>query len=439
MQRDHDDRSPAATRTLVLCGGGSGSHLLAADVGRRPGWRVRVLSSRPEAWASEVECVEHVHRSDRYPFLGTRTVEYSGALEGAFAWDDAEAALEGADLVVLACPVAAHRPILGRVLPALERARPVILGTLYAQGGFDWILRDLSAAIPENAALFGLKRYPFLSKVAEYGRRVTLHGRFAQIVAAIDAPRPEVRAAAIATLDEIFHRPLLELPSFLPCALNMSNQLLHPGICWGHFHDYVPGVTVYPRRVRFYGDLNRRGVQAMEAIYRDLYRLTRDLAELTGLPLLDYLGIDPLMRWAVRLRERFLHSRGIDGLGPIHHLEEIFGPLAFRMNRRLRSIPAPMIPSPDGRGWIPDVTSRFWTDDIPHGLCVLSGLGRALGTPTPGVNALIRGHQAMMGRAYLVGDEPGPDFGETGAPQRYGVDDREELREFLRGPIRAVG
>ncbi|MCA9693961.1 MAG: NAD/NADP octopine/nopaline dehydrogenase family protein [Myxococcales bacterium] len=426
----------ADTRTLVLCGGGSGSHVLAADIGRRPGWRVRVLTSRPESWADHVECVEQLHRSDRYPVAGVRRLEYRGAIEGAFGWERAGEALRGADVVVLVCPVHAHRPILERVVPELPRDRPVLLGSLFAQGGFDWILRELDVQLPPEAALFGLKRYPFLCKAGEYGRRVELFGRFPQVVAAVDAPGAELRARAIATLGELLQRPVLELPSFLPCALNMSNQLLHPGIAWGHFHDYVPGQTVYPRQMRFYGDLNRRGVQAMEAIYRDLVALTRELARFTGLPLLEYLGIDPMMRWAVSLRMRVLHRRGIDGLGPLRYVEELFGPLTFRLNRRLNRILAPMIPAPGGHGFIPNVSSRFWADDIPHGLCVLAGLGRTLQLPTPRIDALIRGHQAIMGHRYLIGDELGPDFADTGAPQRYGVHDRAGLRALLSAPLR---
>ena len=431
------ERGNAAPRTLVLCGGGNGSHVLAADIGARPGWRVRVLTTRPSAWATQIECVEQVHRSDSFPLLGTRRVEHRGAVEASFAWDDAAEALRGADVVVLSCPVHAHRSILERVLPVLDPRRPVLLGSLFAQGGFDWVVRDVAARsrLPERTAVFGIQRFPLLCKTAEYGRGVELYGRFARVYTAIAATDPELRAGALATLGELFSRPVVEVPSFLCATLNMSNQLLHPGIAWGHFHDYVPGETVYAERVRFYGELNRRGVRAMEAIYRDLYSVTRGLADLTGVALLDYLGVDPLMRWAVRLRTGLLHRRGVDGLGPLRHLEELVGPLTFRNNRRLRDLYAPMLPSPDGRGYIPDVRSRFWTDDIPHGLCVLAGLGRALGTPTPRIDGLIRGHQAMMGRTYLDGERPGPDFLDTGAPQRYGADNREVLRELVCGSI----
>ncbi|MEZ4383739.1 MAG: NAD/NADP octopine/nopaline dehydrogenase family protein [Nannocystaceae bacterium] len=434
--QDPTKAPPGATRTLVLCGGSAGSHVLAADIGRRPGWRVRVLTSRPDAWARAITCTEQLHRSDRFPLLGTRGVDFRGGVDGVYAWEDAAEALRGADVVVLSCPVAAHRSILERVLPGLDPARPVLLGTLFAQAGFDWLLRDLGRRLPtpRRAAYFGIQRFPLLCKVQEYGRSVALYGRFARIYAAIEATHPELRAAAAATLGELFARPVVEVPSFLCCTLNMSNQLLHPGIAWGHFRDYVPGETVYPARVRFYGDLSRDGVRGMEAIYRDLHRLTRELAELTGAPLLDYLGVDPLMRWAVRLRTRVLHRRGVDGLGPLRHLEEFFGPLTFRNNRRLRDLYAPMLPSADGRGFVPDVTSRFWTDDVPHGLCVLAGLGRALGTPTPRIDALIRDHQAIMGRSYLVGDDLGPDWKDTSAPQRYGASDRAGLRALLCAP-----
>jgi hypothetical protein len=149
------------------------------------------------------------------------------------------------------------------------------------------------------------------------------------------------------------------------------------------------------------------------------------------LPHVDWLGVDPTMgRW-VRPRVRLLHSNGIHKLGPLHALVDLAGMASFRFNQAFKQVPAPMLPSPDGTGFIPDLSSRFWWDDIPHGLCVLYGLGQVIGLEMPQIGELIRRHQAWMDKEYLRGDALGADFHETNAPQRYGVTDTADLDRLL--------
>ena len=65
-----------------------------------------------------------------------------------------------------------------------------------------------------------------------------------------------------------------------------------------------------------------------------------------------------------------------------------------------------------------NVKSRFFTEDIPYGLCVLKGIGELAGVQTPNIDKTIQWHQKFMDDDYV--DEKGNflpgAIEKTGAP-----------------------
>ena len=49
----------------------------------------------------------------------------------------------------------------------------------------------------------------------------------------------------------------------------------------------------------------------------------------------------------------------------------------------------PTRPHPSGVGLAAHLGSRFWEDDLPHGLCVLAGLAEIVQQPMPRVASLL--------------------------------------------------
>uniref|UniRef100_A0A7S1BPW5 Opine dehydrogenase domain-containing protein n=1 Tax=Corethron hystrix TaxID=216773 RepID=A0A7S1BPW5_9STRA len=116
-------------------------------------------------------------------------------------------------------------------------------------------------------------------------------------------------------------------------------------------------------------------------------------------------------------------------------------------NSRLGSVPAPAVRcDKDPRRVRPNVNTRFFRDDVPHGLCVALGLAELLGfnvaNDMPLTLNIVRRLQRWMGKEYVLpanwsqGGSPGivaggRDLGETSAPQAFGVTTVEDLRRFL--------
>jgi hypothetical protein len=91
----------------------------------------------------------------------------------------------------------------------------------------------------------------------------------------------------------------------------------------------------------------------------------------------------------------------------------------------------------------PIPTTRFFLDDLNHGLCISVGLGELFGfdleRDMPDTLAVLRKLQAWMGKEFvlphsvsgkkLVADAR--DLHETSSPQAFGVTTVQELRSFL--------
>jgi len=73
-------------------------------------------------------------------------------------------------------------------------------------------------------------------------------------------------------------------------------------------------------------------------------------------------------------------------------------------------------------GWEPDFKNRYFTEDIPLGLCIYKGIADIVGFDTPVLDMIVYWAQAHMGKEYIVdGKLTGKDVGETNAPQRFNV------------------
>ena len=132
IQIEHDQHvaSPAAAVGIVtICGGGNGAHVAATYLVSK-GVRVQVLTRQPERWAQTLE-------------LSTAgsSWEAKGTITGRLSLvsKHAKHVVPQSDVVILAAPANVHPLILKQVGPYLKKG--VKLGTLFAQGGFDWAVQ----------------------------------------------------------------------------------------------------------------------------------------------------------------------------------------------------------------------------------------------------------------------------------------------------------
>merc|ERR1712217_197709 len=86
----------------------------------------------------------------------------------------------------------------------------------------------------------------------------------------------------------------------------------------------------------------------------------------------------------------------------------------------------------EGDGWVPDFENRYFTEDIPCGLCTYKGVAELFGIKTPFIDELVGWAQRHMGKEYIVnGALTGKDVPEMFVPQRWGITTLEGLKEAM--------
>merc|ERR1712003_458363 len=99
----------------------------------------------------------------------------------------------------------------------------------------------------------------------------------------------------------------------------------------------------------------------------------------------------------------------------------------FNTNDGFKGFKCPMKEVEEGK-WIPDFAYRYFTEDIPEGLCMYKGIADLAGVETPIIDEILAHFQGFMGKEYLKdGKLAGANVSETKSPQRYGKNTLEEL------------
>ena len=123
-------------------------------------------------------------------------------------------------------------------------------------------------------------------------------------------------------------------------------------------------------------------------------------------------------------------------LSEVQSIQEYYeSPTPEALTRKFHSIPSfhmltlPMIKMEEG--YIPDFSSRFYTQDIPYGVCVLKALAQIADVCTPTIDAVLSWYKRMTGKEYFNEDGSfGKDIKETAIPQLYGLYNGEDLARF---------
>ena len=555
-------------QTTVILGGSNGTKTLISILGDKSdpvndGHVIRVVSRSPQSFLDAKStplnwtCNEQKAFSNLAPFefLPKNWSAHVGRPDSVFGYNELGAALSGvgapdeggaADVCLLCCPVHAHLKILREVAKTLyelnvkgmlNSEKPLLIGTLYAAGGFDWMCKTAFCVErpvgfkrwSRPLALFGLRSFPYLCKSVEAGK-ITLYGRFPQLQTAVCPSTPSTRYSVRTLLGRVLqcaqtkiHIEFVGISSaksnggdgsgqiadaafshflsagkarglppscvsiadladphctlgFLGCTLNSTNQLLHPTIISDLFKT---GSISWPDDgsrtplPRFYADgatleVGRliTEIGAVEC-YPVIHTLDALLAPYGMQPISYCHGGEPVGRFFlnaagnspqdlarrsritdyVTIKQYSLNAdtkicRPKFNLRPLFEFMLYFG---LSRNARLGSVLSPAYRDPNDPTKIkPNAQTRFFLDDIPHGLCIVLGIAELLGLDLvehmPETLKVVRKLQSWMGKQYVLPDNipnlrvvaDAKDLRETSAPQAFGVHSIDDFRAFLR-------
>ena len=116
---------------VTICGGGNGTHASAAVISRLKDFKVNVLTRRPAEWNKNLVGIT---KGSSWEGRGN----YIANLPKVTS-DPAE--LASTDIWIISGPAQIHYGLLKKISPFVKPNS--FVGTLFAQGGFEWMCREV--------------------------------------------------------------------------------------------------------------------------------------------------------------------------------------------------------------------------------------------------------------------------------------------------------
>lgn len=368
-------------KSICICGGGNIGHAIAAYLASKECLDVRVLTRNPSRWSSQVS-VKLPDQTTRHGRLNCIT-------------SDPVEAVSGVDLVIITVPKFAILDVFESLRNALVPGQAVM--AVPGGAGFDWIFGSL---VKSGVTLIGLQRVPFISRTNEYGRSVNIQG-LKKILKMAILPKGKIEQYG-AIVSELFDVETVDLGNFLSITLNNSNPLLHPARLVSLFSGWTPG-QMYPNNVMFYENWDDYASELL--IKADL-----ELQQICKLIPLGLSGVQSICQYYEVDCVRSLTQK----LSSIEAFRGILSPMKN-----------------EGHGWVPDLASRYFTEDIPFGTIPIKAIAELAAIDTPVLDQFIRLGQRLSGVIYL--NENKLNYNACRflpMPQNYGLQSLSELVQY---------
>lgn len=332
-------------KVTVIGGGNIGTQLAVHSACK--GHDVAIHTSRPQAFSDTLTIIDEQDEV---------VLEASGIT----ATNSAEEAFAGTELVFVTVPAFAMEKAAASLLPYVSEGMKICL--IPGTGGGECAF---AACIRKGAILFAPQRVPSVARLTEYGKTVRCSGyRDRMVVSALPASFAKEAGALLTSILDI---PCDILPHYLAITLTPSNPILHTTRLYSIFSDYRPG-KVYSKLPLFYENWDDKSSKLLLACDEELQKICRSL------PMFDLSG--------VRSLKEHYESQTAEALtNKISHIP------AFR------GLATPSVAVEDG--YIPDLSSRYFTADFSYGLSILKQIAAFADVATPAMDKVMAWYRAL--------------------------------------------
>lgn len=301
---------------ICICGGGNLGHVCAGFLANR-GHQVSILTTKPERWNSELEIVAP-----------------DGIFSGKISLisSDPKEVIPHTEMVIACLPGYAIHDELVKIKPYLSKK--TIVGSVVSSTGFFF---EAFKVLPSDISIFGFQRVPFISRIIDYGKKAELKGYKEMLHVAIE--NTLVKESIGDELEKLFEKPVSIADSYYEVSLSNSNPILHPARLYTMWKDWQPEI-IYPRNPQFYAEWTVEASTLLLKMDDEFQHLLKVLGLKPGcIPtILDYYESTD----ATSLTQKLHDIKAFQGI--LSPMKEVEG------------------------GWIPDFSSRYFTEDFPYGM-----------------------------------------------------------------------
>lgn len=321
--------------TITLCGGGSLGHVCIGMLSQHNDITVNLLTGHPEAWNHNITVTDKSGKIFR------------GHLDTISS--KAKDVIPMADIIILCVPGYLIEENLKKIKPHLKAGTAV--GSIVSSTGFFFFAHDILGGT-SGITLFGFQRVPFIARIAEYGKSGNLLGYKDSIAIAIEG-QEGIADNLRNTMESLFDTPTHLLSSFYEAALTNSNPILHTSRLYSMWHEWDG--TTFPKCTLFYKEWTTEAAQLLIDMDNEFMNI------------LDTL---PMNKNAIPTILDYYESSDAESLATKLRSIEAFKTIASPM-KEVKG------------GWVPDFSSRYFTEDFPFGLRFIVDLAHKNNVPTP--------------------------------------------------------
>lgn len=323
-------------KTICICGGGS-LGIVCAGVFLSKGMSVNILTGHPNRW------------SDTIKVYDVRGNEYGGKLNKVSSIPNE--VIPSSDLVLITLPGFLIEDTLQEIKPFLSPN--IIVGSIVSSTGFFFAAHKV---LGDKHVLFGFQRVPYIARTRKYGEIGDLLGYKNSLNIAIE--NVDDKMEVVEQLKYLFGTPISLLNNYLEASLTNSNPILHTGRLYSLWKNY--NGEVYSVPFLFYAEWTKEASEYLIKMDEEFQTLLRKLniGENVIPRLLDYY-------------ESYDAESLTEKIKSIPAFKDIKAPLKQVAN-----------------GWVPDFSSRYFTEDFPYGLRLIKELAEKENVKTPYIDEI---------------------------------------------------
>ncbi len=388
-------------KKVSIIGGGSSAHTLIPLLSKA-NYEINLLTSRPESWKKKI-------RLEYQSETGEVKEIFEGDLD--IVSNDPTTVLTNSDFIILCIPVSQYKIALNRIAPFIDNKKKVYLGTIYGQGGFNWMVDEIKEKYSLNRIVtFAIGLIPWICRIKKYGEIGITYGPKAKNIAAV-YPLEEFDEIEDTFFNDIccrwFHKgEFYQSKNFISLILSVDNQIIHPSRMYGLYLE-TPGNWDTKENVPFfYKDFDDISAEILKKVDDDYSKIRekikKDNPSTDFKYMLDYLSL-----------ERFSYESCNENIKT-----------SFTSSKTLRLIETPVVKNRDNK-WELNKNHRFFMDDIFYGLCIAKGFAENFSLKVPMIDEILEWAQKILEISLIKSGNLRKDCTlkdiEVGTPEKYKI------------------
>ena len=388
-------------KKVAIIGGGSSAHTLIPLLSKA-NYEINLLTSKPESWKKKI-------RLEYQSETGEVKEIFEGDLD--IVSNDPTTVLTNSDFIILCMPVSQYKIALNRIAPFIDNKKKVYLGTIYGQGGFNWMVDEIKEKYSLNRIVtFAIGLIPWICRIKKYGEIGITYGPKAKNIAAV-YPLEEFDEIEDTFFNDIccrwFHKgEFYQSKNFISLILSVDNQIIHPSRMYGLYLENPGNWDTKEDVPFFYKDFDDISAEILKKVDDDYSKIRekikKDNPSTDFKYMLDYLSL-----------ERFSYDSCNENIKT-----------SFTSSKTLRLIETPVVKNRDNK-WELNKNHRFFMDDIFYGLCIAKGFAENFSLKVPMIDEILEWAQKILEISLIKSGNLRKDCTlkdiEVGTPEKYKI------------------